>query len=79
MVISRTDFLQSLRQQSATDNYKGIIPAEFPRTQKKQKWKKSKSTSSSKSGSSSLRSSRVAKSKSKFIEGNAKLTDIAVA
>ncbi|KAL2495344.1 CRIB domain-containing protein RIC7 [Forsythia ovata] len=71
-------FGQSMRQQSATDNSTDMIPAELPSTQKKQKRKKSKSTSSPKSGSSSSRS-RVAKSKSKFIEGNAKLTNIEVA
>ncbi|XP_058194478.1 CRIB domain-containing protein RIC10-like [Rhododendron vialii] len=53
-------------------------PTGIPKIPKKQKRKKTKSTSSPKSSSSSSRSSRAAKSKTKFVESNAKTSNIEV-
>ncbi|KAI3456423.1 hypothetical protein Pfo_013086 [Paulownia fortunei] len=77
---SSQDFGESMWQQSGSEMFKDIPPTELPPIKKKQKRKKSKSTSSPKSNSgSSSRSSRAAKSKAKFVEGNAKPTNIEVA
>ncbi|KAK4421319.1 CRIB domain-containing protein RIC10 [Sesamum alatum] len=77
---SSQDFGESMRQQSESDLFKDTPSAELPSIKKKEKRKKSKSTSSQKSiSSSSSMSSRIPKSKSKFIEGNANPTNIRVA
>ncbi|KAK6123991.1 hypothetical protein DH2020_042274 [Rehmannia glutinosa] len=77
---SSQDFGDSMRQQSGSEMFKDTPPTEFPPIKKKQKRKKVKSTSSPKSNSgSSSRSSRAAKSKAKFVEGNAKPSNIEVA
>ncbi|KAI3466588.1 hypothetical protein Pfo_023251 [Paulownia fortunei] len=76
---SSQDFGESMRQQSESEMFKDIPSTGLP-IKKKEKRKKSKSTSSPKSNSSySSRSSRAGKSKSKFIEGNAKPANIQVA
>lgn len=68
------DYTESMRQQPASELYRDVAPP------KKQKRRKAKSTSSPRSGSSSSsRSSRVEKSKAKFVEGNAKPVNIEVA
>ncbi|KAL3522041.1 hypothetical protein ACH5RR_014875 [Cinchona calisaya] len=79
---SSQDFGESMGHQSTSEIYKDIPPTDLPNIPKlKQKRKKSKSTSSPRSSSSSTsKSSRVAaKSKAKFVEGNAKPANIEVA
>ncbi|KAG8385708.1 hypothetical protein BUALT_Bualt03G0073300 [Buddleja alternifolia] len=76
---SSQDYGESMRQQSGSEMFKDTPPTEFP-PMKKQKRRKKKSTSSPKSNSgSSSKSSRAAKSKAKFVEGNANPTNIEVA
>ncbi|EYU27820.1 hypothetical protein ABFS82_13G122000 [Erythranthe guttata] len=72
---SSQDFGESMRQQSGSEMFN-----ELPPMKKKQKRKKMKSASSPKSNSgSSSKSSRALKSKAKFVEGNAKPSNIEVA
>ncbi|XP_015063622.1 CRIB domain-containing protein RIC10-like [Solanum pennellii] len=71
------DYTESMRQQQSSDLYRDVTPTVGP---KKQKRRKAKSTSSPRSASSSSsRSSRAEKSKTKFVEGNAKPLNIEVA
>ncbi|XP_027160625.1 CRIB domain-containing protein RIC10 [Coffea eugenioides] len=78
---SSQDFGESMGHRSTSEMYKDIPSTDLPNIPKaKQKRKKSKSTSSPRSNSSSSsRGSRAAKSKTKFVEGNAKPANIEVA
>lgn len=68
---SSQDFGDSIGRQNAAEMFSDIPPTDLPpNIPKKQRRKKNRSTSSPKS-SSSTRSSRAAKSKAKFVEGNA--------
>ncbi|CAK9146821.1 unnamed protein product [Ilex paraguariensis] len=75
---SSQDFGESMQQQPASEMFRDIPPTDLPNIPKKPKRKKNRSTSSPKSSSSS-RGSRAAKSKAKFVEGNAQSTNIEVA
>ncbi|KAI8567430.1 hypothetical protein RHMOL_Rhmol02G0121600 [Rhododendron molle] len=76
---SSQDYESMDRQPMSDQMLKDALPpTDLPKIPKKQKRKKTKLTSSPKSSSSSSRSSRAAKSKSKFVESNAKTSNIEV-
>ncbi|KAG5561377.1 hypothetical protein RHGRI_004415 [Rhododendron griersonianum] len=78
--INETRDYESMDRQPMSDQMlkDAPLPTDLPKIPKKQKRKKTKSTSSPKSSSSSSRSSRAAKSKTKFVESNAKTSNIEV-
>ncbi|KAL6990812.1 hypothetical protein U1Q18_008934, partial [Sarracenia purpurea var. burkii] len=77
---SSQDF-ESMERQPALEMLKlGLPPTDLPSVPKKhRRRKKTKSTSSPKSSSSSSRSSRAAKSKTKYVEDNARPTNLEMA
>ncbi|XP_057463156.1 CRIB domain-containing protein RIC10-like [Actinidia eriantha] len=72
---SSQDF-ESMDRQPASEMFKDIPPTDLPNIPKKPKHKKTKSTSSPQSSSS--RSSRATKSKAKFVDNNARQTNLQV-
>ncbi|PSS04710.1 CRIB domain-containing protein [Actinidia chinensis var. chinensis] len=72
---SSQDF-ESMDRKPASEMFKDIPPTDLPNIPKKPKHKKTKSTSSPQSSSS--RSSRAAKSKAKFVDNNARQTNLQV-